>query len=136
MRPMRVACRMPTPLEFSNGPLVKRVIDECFRVYNHHGHGFFEAVYVRSLCVALTKCSLDWRREVAFPVCFDDQCVGEYRADLVVEDQLLVEAKTVEKILPAHLAQVRNYLKASALPVGLVFNFGPSPQVRRVTLVG
>lgn len=111
-----------------------RVLDAVFDVYNCHGWGFLEVVNRRSMVHALRKAGVRIETEVATTVFYDGEAVGEYRADLVVDGKLIVELKAVDRIAPEHRAQVINYLKASGLEVGLLLNFGPKPEFKRLVL--
>ena len=82
--------------------------------------------------MALREKGLEVEAEVAVPVFFRGVNVGDFRADLVVNHTVLLELKTAETIVIAHEAQVLNYLRATALEVGLILNFGPKAQVRRL----
>ena len=110
----------------------KRIVDGYYRVYNALGWGFLEAVYRRALANALRKAGASVEPESRHVVYFDGDPVGEYRADLLVDGAIVVEVKAVARLAPEHKAQVINYLRASHLEVGLLLNFGPAPEVRRV----
>jgi len=108
--------------------LTKAVLAACFEVSNELGHGFLEGVYERALAIALRQRGLDVATQVPLKVTFRGQTVGDYVADMVVSQCVLVELKAVRALLPEHQAQVINYLKATGLPVGLLVNFG-TPRV-------
>lgn len=107
------------------------IIGAFYYVFNRLGPGFLETVYHRALGNALERTGRQVEREAALSVVFEEQIVGEFRADLIVDHRVLVEVKAVEHIVAAHEAQVINYLRASGLPVGLLLNFGPRPRYRR-----
>ena len=111
-----------------HGELTHQIIGACFEVANELGHGFVESVYQRALLIALRAKGLRAEPEVALRVHFRGQSVGEFAADLVVEEKVLVELKAVKTLAPEHQAQVINYLKATGLSVGLLVNFG-SPRL-------
>lgn len=94
----------------------------------------FWSVYRNSLHLALAEKGLNVEAEVSVSVLFRGANVGDFRADLLVNQSLLLELKTAERIIPAHEAQVLNYLRATSLELGLILNFGPRPQVRRLLL--
>jgi GxxExxY protein len=100
-------------------------------VYNKLGYGFLEKVYENALVIELRKRGLKAVPQVAIQVCYDNQLVGDYYADLLVEDLVVIELKAVEQIIRAHENQLVNYLKASNLEVGLILNFGPEPRFKR-----
>ncbi|MDP1889849.1 MAG: GxxExxY protein [Gemmatimonadaceae bacterium] len=107
------------------------IIGAFYYVFNRLGSGFLESVYHRALGNALERTGCPVVREAALSVVFEGLIVGEFRADLVVDRQVLVEVKAAEHIVAPHEAQVINYLRASGLPVGLLLNFGPRPSYRR-----
>jgi len=118
--------------QLKNAELTETIIGVFFDVYNELGYGFLESVYRRSLQLALREKNLKVDAEVAVPVFFRGMSVGDFRADLVVNDSVLLELKTAETIIIAHEAQVLNYLRATELEIGLILNFGPKDQVRRL----
>lgn len=111
--------------------LTEQVIGAFYAVYNELGPGFLESVYVNSLVIALRAAGLDARLEVPLLVKFRNQVVGQFRADLVVEDRLVIEVKAVSHLLKAHEVQLVNYLRATGIGVGLLLNFGVRPELRR-----
>jgi GxxExxY protein len=115
-----------------HGNTSREIIGAFFDVYNGLGYGFLEVVYRRAMCVALRRRGLAVECEAPFAVHFGGEPIGEYRADIVVQRSVIVECKAVERVTATHEDQVRNYLNASGLAVGLVVNFGPRPSVRRV----
>lgn len=113
----------------SNGRLAsisKQVIGAAFEVSNELGIGFLEKVYERALLLEIKSRGLKVNGQVALPVRYKDELVGNYVADLLVEDQVLVELKCAEQFAPEHVAQCPNYLKASNLKLCLLINFGKS----------
>ena len=112
--------------------LTRTVIGCGFEVINELGAGFLESVYERAMLVALSEAGLNAKSQVVVGVCFRGRQVGEFFADLLVEDKVIVELKCAASILPIHEAQVINYLKATGINVGLILNFGnPKMQFRR-----
>lgn len=95
----------------------------CFEVPNELGAGFLESVYEKSLMVALSHRGLKGRAQTPLKVKFRNVIVGDFYADLIVEDKVLFELKTVNRILSEHKAQVINYLNATGIEVGLLVNF-------------
>ena len=100
-------------------------------VYPQLGYGFLEKVYENALVIALTAMGLKVQQQVKIAVYFQEQVVGEYFADLLVEDAMIVELKAVSRLLAEHEAQLLNYLRATPYEVGLLLNFGPKPQFIR-----
>ncbi len=115
--------------------LSEAVIGSAFEVANVLGAGFLEKVYERALLRELVLRGVSARPQISFPVCYKGQCVGEYVADLVIGEQLIVELKCVDRLGNEHLAQCINYLKASRLRVALLINFQrPKVEWKRVLL--
>jgi GxxExxY protein len=121
-------------LALIHGELTRQIIGVFYDVYNQLGYGFVESVYQHALPIELAKRALRSEREMPLAVRYDGIVVGAYRADLVVEEKIIVETKVAEKILPVHELQLVNYLKATGLNVGLILNFGPRPTFRRMYL--
>ena len=115
-------------------PLTERIIAACYQVHNELGPGFVERIYLSALKAALKKLELKYEQEKEFGVLFQGEKVGKFRADLVIEDKVIVELKALEGRMPKVFeSQVISYLKASGLNVGLLVNFGNrSCEVRRL----
>ena len=113
--------------------LSEKVIGAAFKVSNTLGSGFLEKVYENALAIELKKAGLKIEQQRPIKVYYDGSLVGEYFADLLVEDQIIVELKASKDIEDIHLAQCLNYLKATGLKLGLIVNFGkPRVEIRRV----
>jgi GxxExxY protein len=112
--------------------LTGRIIGAFYEVYNELGQGFLASVYEKALAVALAMGGLRVGRQVPIPVWFRGHQVGDFRADLLVEDVVILELKADRVLEPVHEAQLLNYLRATAIEVGLLLNFGPQPQVKRL----
>jgi GxxExxY protein len=111
----------------------QRVIGCAFDVSNTLGVGFLEKVYENALCVELRKNGLKFQSQKPIVVNYKGFQIGEYIADLVVEDKLLIELKALASLCSSHDAQVMNYLKATHLSVGLLLNFGrPKLGIKRI----
>ncbi len=111
--------------------LTNQIICAFYRVYNELGFGFLEKVYENALVLALTDAGLKGERQYPIKVFFNDQIVGEYFADIVVGQKIIIEIKAVKQLGPEHESQLLNYLKATRFEVGLLFNFGPKPEITR-----
>lgn len=111
--------------------LTEKIIGAFYDVYNELGHGFLESVYSEAMLVALEQAGLHASCEVPVPVWFRGQKVGQYFADLLVDGAVLVELKAVRTLDPSHEAQLLHYLRATEIEIGLLFNFGVRPQMRR-----
>jgi GxxExxY protein len=117
--------------EYVHADLTHKVIGVFYDVYNELGHGFLESVYQGAMEVALAAAGLRVGRLVPVPVFFRGQKVGDFIADLMVEDLVLLELKAARSLDVSHESQLLNYLRATPIEVGLLLNFGPKPQVKR-----
>jgi GxxExxY protein len=113
--------------------VTRRVIGAFYEVYNTLGYGFREAVYARALERALRDRGVAVAREVLTEVSYKGSVVGVFRADMLVEQRLVVELKASATLVAADRAQLLNYLRGSGLAVGLLLHLGPEPEVRRIT---
>ena len=111
--------------------ITSEIIAAFYAVYNILGYGFLEKVYENALILELRKKGLTVKKQVPIKVKYEGQIIGEYFADLFVEDKVIVELKAVEKIISVHNAQLLNYLKATEMEVGLLLNFGPKAEFKR-----
>ncbi len=111
---------------YKHSDITGQIIRAFYRVYNTLGYGFLEKVYGNSLAIGLRQKGLSVIQQAPIDVYYNGQLVGEYYADLLVEDKVIVELKTVEALADEHYAQLLNYLKATEIQVGLLLNFGPS----------
>jgi len=111
--------------------LTEIIISAFYAVYNSLGYGFLEKVYENALIYELKRRGLHVEQQVRIQVYYDGQVVGDYFADVVVENLIILELKTAEAISEAHTAQLINYLKSTRCEVGFVFNFGPEPKFER-----
>jgi GxxExxY protein len=108
------------------------VIGPFYDTYNALGWGYPESIYANAMPIFLRRRGLRLAREVVFPVVLEGVTLGEFRADLVIEHKVIVELKACERIIAAHEAQLISYLKASDLNIGLLLNFGPKAELRRI----
>ncbi len=106
--------------------LTEKIIGCAYRVYNKLGFGFLESVYEKSLMIELRKEGMKAESQQAIVVHYDYAVVGEFVADIVVECTIIVELKSVRRIVLSHEVQLVNYLVATGKPVGLLLNFGES----------
>ncbi len=117
--------------EYKHSGVTDLIIKAFYTIYNTLGYGFLEKVYVNAMVIELGKLGLHAAHEVAIQVSYAGQIVGEYFADLVVANSVLVEVKAARTLAPEHEAQLLNYLKATPVEVGLLLNFGPKPEFKR-----
>ena len=104
--------------------MTENIIGCAYRVYNTIGFGFIESVYEKCLLIELRKAGLQAESQKAITVHYEGEVVGEFVADIVVEDNIILELKSVKRIIRAHEIQLVNYLVATGKPVGLLLNFG------------
>lgn len=103
--------------------ITQKIIKAAFVVHNHLGVGFAEKIYQLSFAHEMSLSGLTVSIEKPIKVYYKEKMVGEYYADLVVFDQIILETKCVSKIIYPHIDQLKNYLTATKYPLGLVFNF-------------
>ena len=111
--------------------LTDRIIAAFYKVYNTLGWGFLEKVYHNALRHELQKRGMSVATNHRIDVFYDGISVGEYFADLIADEVVILELKAVEQLIDEHEAQLVNYLKATDIEVGLLLNFGPKPQFKR-----
>ncbi len=112
-----------------------KVIGAVMEVHNTLGAGFLEKVYENAVIIKLNKNGMKVVQQAPLKVHFEGEIVGEYFADILVEDEIILEMKCVEKITDIHRAQVINYLKATGLKLGIIINFArPKLEYERIVL--
>lgn len=104
-------------------PLTRRIIGCAMEVHRALGPGLLEATYEEALCIELAEQRLPFVRQAGVPVLYKGHLIGEHRLDLVVEDRAVVEAKSVERLIGVHQAQLLAYMRLLKKPVGLLLNF-------------
>jgi GxxExxY protein len=114
-----------------HGELSQKIIAAAHNVHKELGQGFLEKVYKNALAIELREAGIKCALEVPMSVLYRGLVVGDYIADIIVEDRIIVEAKAVSELNSVHEVQLVNYLKATGLQVGLLINFGRSVQVKR-----
>jgi GxxExxY protein len=113
--------------------MTEKIIGCAYKVSNCLGPGFLEKVYENAMCHEIGKTSLKFSQQQPINVIYDGLVVGEYYADLLVENEIVVELKAVKQLDASHFSQCMNYLKASGKTVGLLINFGSAKvEIRRV----
>lgn len=110
-------------IEYGEDKLTEAVIQCIIKVHQSLGPGFLESIYRKALLIELKKCGLHVEDEKEVTVHYEGMEVGRHRLDIVVENKVIVELKTVEHLSEAHYAQVRSYLKATGLRVAILVNF-------------
>ena len=114
------------PGEMNSEDITHKIIGCAYTVYNTLGFGFLESVYQKALLIELTGAGLKVESEKPLKVHYKDEIVGEFSIDLFVEDEIIVELKSVEKLIKGHEVQLVNYLNGMKKDIGLLINFGPS----------
>lgn len=112
----------------------KIIIKAFYKVYNTLGYGFMEKVYENAMVIELTKSNFKIEQQKIIKVFYEEKIVGDYYADLLIDDEIILELKACETINDAHKAQLLNYLKATDKNLGLLLNFGKQPEVKRIIL--
>jgi GxxExxY protein len=133
MAPLRIHSPLSDDLEH----LIERIIGACITVHTELGPGLLEAIYSRAIAAELTELGIPFELERSFPVIYKGAVIGQYRLDFLIEGQIIVEVKAVERLLPVHVAQAICYLKVSKARVALLMNFNAEflrSGLRRVVL--
>jgi len=102
-----------------------KIIGCAYEVYNKLGFGFLEGVYKKAMVIELNKVKLQVEAEKALKVYYDNQVVGDFNVDLFIENEIIVELKSIENLIRAHEVQLVNYLNGLNKEIGLLINFGP-----------
>ena len=111
--------------------LTEKIIGAFYQVYRTLGYGFLKNVYENALALELRKLGLQVEQQKRITVYCSDQVVGEYQADVIVNNIIIVELKAARQLLKEHEAQLLNYLRATKMEVGLLLNFGPEAKFKR-----
>lgn len=116
---------------FLHSDITEKIINSFFKVYNTLGYGFLEKVYENAMFIELKNFGLYVEKQKRIQVSYRDEIVGDYFADLIVNDQVIIELKAAESLCEEHEYQLINYLKATEIEVGLLLNFGKKPEFKR-----
>ena len=106
--------------------LTHQIIGGAYQVYNQLGFGFLESVYHKDMIIELNNSDVFVESEKPLKVFYNDQIVGDFYVDLLVDDEIVVELKSVKRLSKEHEVQLVNYLNALKMDIGLLINFGPS----------
>ena len=123
-----------TDENYIHSDITEKIIKAFYNVYNKLGYGFLEKVYENAMLIELKKLGLNCKNQFPIKVFYDEKNVGEYFADIIVNDFVIVELKAAENLCEEHECQLVNYLKATEIEVGLLLNFGKNPQLKRKVL--
>lgn len=118
-------------MELLHKSLTDKIIKAYSKVYNTFGFGFLEKVYENALFIELKKAGLAVAKQQPIRVYYEGEIAGEYFADLIVDNLVIIEVKAAEKLVIEHQYQLQNYLKATEAEVGLLLNFGKEPEYSR-----
>ena len=111
--------------------LTENIIKIFYKVYNKLGYGFLEKVYENAMMIEFKRDGVSVISQSSIKVFYENQIVGEYFVDILVDDKVIVEIKAARKLALEHEAQLLNYLKATDFEIGLLLNFGPKPEIKR-----
>lgn len=108
-----------------------RIISAFYKVYNKLGYGFLEKVYQNALLIELRKEGFDCQSQAPVKVFYDEIIVGDYYADIIVDNCIILELKAADCLIEEHEFQLINYLKVTQIELGLLLNFGRKPELKR-----
>jgi GxxExxY protein len=117
--------------DFKYNDLTEKIISVFYKVYNRLGYGFLEKVYENALMIELRKEKIPCVVQAPIKVLYENETIGEYYADILVDNKVIVEIKAAKSLAEEHEAQLLNYLKATNIEVGLLLNFGNKPEIKR-----
>ncbi len=117
--------------DFKSKELTEKIIEIFYRVYNKLGYGFLEKVYENAMMKEFKTADIPAVSQYAINVVYEDEIIGEYFADILVDNKVIVEIKAAKSLTIENEAQLLNYLKATEIEVGLLLNYGPKPDLRR-----
>ena len=119
---------------YKHTDITGKILKAYFNVYNVLGYGFLEKVYENAMLIELRKQGLECEKQKQIDVFYDNQNIGLYFADIIVENKVIIELKAAEELIEEHEAQLVNYIKATDFEVGLLLNFGKEAQFKRKVL--
>lgn len=117
---------------FKHKSITEKILRAYYNVYNSLGFGFLEKVYEKALLIELEDLGLEVEPQKQINVYYKNKLVGNYFADIIVEEKVILELKATEFLLSSHLSQLYNYLKSTEIEVGLILNFGEKPEFKRI----
>ena len=117
--------------DFKHSELTEKIIKIFYKVYNRLGYGFLEKVYENALIIELKKENIPAICQSPIRVIYEGNIIGEYYADILVDNKVIVEIKATKYLVKDNEAQLLNYLKATNSEVGLLLNFDPKPEIKR-----
>ena len=117
--------------DFKYKELTEKIIKIFYEVYNALGYGFLEKVYENAMMIEFKKERVPAVSQYAIEVYYEGEIIGEYFADILIDNKVIVEIKAARHLVEENEAQLLNYLKATDIEVGLLLNFGTKPEVKR-----
>jgi len=117
--------------DFKHKELTEKIINIFYRVYNKLGYGFLEKVYENAMMIEFKNEAIAAVSQSPIKVFYNGEVIGEYYADILVDNKVIVEIKAAKRLVEENEAQLLNYLKATDVEVGLLLNFGTEPEVKR-----
>ena len=117
--------------DFKYVELTEKIIEIYYRVYNKLGYGFLEKIYENAMMIEFKKENISAVSQSAIKVLYEGEIVGEYFADILISDKIILEIKAAKNVAEEHETQLLNYLKATNIEVGLLLNYGPKPNFKR-----
>ncbi len=118
-------------MKYKHSFLTEKIIQSFYTVYNNLGYGFLEKVYENAMMIELNKIGLQAKAQSSINVKYNDKIIGEYFADIVIDNKVIIELKAKKILIDKDEAQLLNYLKATKFEVGLLLNYGPEPEIKR-----
>ena len=109
----------------------EKIIKSFYNVYNTLGYGFLERVYENAMMIDLRKTGLNCENQIPIKVIYQNEIIGEYFADILVENKIIIELKAIKHLTKQDEAQILNYLSSTRIEVGLLLNFGEKPEIKR-----
>jgi GxxExxY protein len=119
---------------YLHSEITEQILKAYFKVYNRLGYGFLEKVYENAMMIELKRLDLLCEKQKPLKVSYDGLIIGEYYADIIVNECVIIELKAAENLCPEHECQLVNYLKALEIEVGILLNFGKRPEFKRRVL--
>jgi len=119
---------------YLHSEITELILKAYFKVYNKLGYGFLEKVYENAMMIELKRLDLVCEKQRSLNVSYDGLIIGEYYADIIVNECVIIELKAAENLCSEHECQLVNYLKASEIEVGILLNFGKKPEFKRRVL--
>ncbi len=117
--------------DFLYTEITDKIIHSFYTVYNTLGYGFLEKVYENAMMLELIEKGMLAQKQNPIKVHYREKLIGEYFADIIVEEKVIIELKAAEAIVQEHELQLINYLKATEIEIGLLLNFGKKPEIKR-----